>query len=199
MKQLIIIIIISSSYSASAYGPDPIDSLKSLIPTLKEDTNKVNVLAKLCAYLSLEDADDAMRYGKEALELAEELNFDRGKAYALNYIGRIYRLSLANPYEAIRHYKQSLEIFIEIGDKKGESIALITIGNIYIDQGMYDKGLDFYNETLQLVEQIGDSMILSYIYWGLGIIYSEYKDQHQMAIRYFNALSKYNIAESNLF
>ena len=75
MKLLfIIIVILSQFYFTLSLGQDKeIDSLKSLIPTLKNDTNKMNTLIRLNLWLGWRNPEEAVKYGEMAVELAEEL------------------------------------------------------------------------------------------------------------------------------
>ena len=65
------------------------DSLLNVLSN-STDTTRVNVLNALGDFAYRSDPDEAIRYGNEARDLAEELNFDKGLAFALKNIGLGY-------------------------------------------------------------------------------------------------------------
>ena len=72
-----------------------IDSLLSILKTVKEDSNKVKTINALSRqYLNRDDYVKAMRYAHKALVIANVAKLSpsikNGKAYALSNIGAIY-------------------------------------------------------------------------------------------------------------
>ena len=66
------------------------DSLQKVLAQSKEDTLKVNTLVALCrAHANISPAEGFI-YGQQALDLAIKLNYAKGQAYALKYIGNCY-------------------------------------------------------------------------------------------------------------
>src|SRR4051794_9411463 len=86
---LVLILYCFNSYAQSVL-PDSLqfDSLKKVLQTEKEDTNKVNTLNALSHTLIQKgNYKNAMQLGNEALSLAEKLNYSRGKGTAYRTIG----------------------------------------------------------------------------------------------------------------
>jgi len=68
-----------------------IDSLKGFIETGTKDTLMVSTLNELSvAYLGEGKFTESRDYSNQAIELASELNYLEGKAYALKNIGIVY-------------------------------------------------------------------------------------------------------------
>ena len=77
------LLIILLQFGCSAYAQVQwIDSLKKLLPTENEDTNKVKNLATLAQYYANFRADTGIIYSQQALDLAEKLNFKQGILFA---------------------------------------------------------------------------------------------------------------------
>src|SRR6185295_3135767 len=55
-----------------------IDSLKKVLQTEKEDTNKLNTLFFLVGHYIESHADTGVTYSQQALDLAEKLNSEQG-------------------------------------------------------------------------------------------------------------------------
>ena len=72
-KTCLFIIFIVYSFSATAQNNSQIDSLKKVLQTEKEDTNKVNTLIQIGSnYSDQEINDESLLYYFKALTLAEE-------------------------------------------------------------------------------------------------------------------------------
>ena len=61
-----------------------IDSLEQLLPTLPENTQKVDVLNKLSHLYHNNDIQQTFAYANQAFELTNRLNYSKGKAKALH-------------------------------------------------------------------------------------------------------------------
>ena len=67
-----------------------IDSLRKVLQTQKEDSNKVNSLNILSTNaLEKEDFGNSMQYAKRALSISEKINFKKGKADTFYNIGNV--------------------------------------------------------------------------------------------------------------
>ena len=65
------------------------DSLKAVIPSLQEDTTKVDALLDLSSNLFRTHPDTAIIYAEQAKDLAEKLDYHEGLGYALKNIGLV--------------------------------------------------------------------------------------------------------------
>ena len=87
-----------------------IDSLQNILPTQKEDTNKVNTLNALSIKRSeFINGEKAMQCAGEALSLAKQLNFKKGEAAAWLNIGVAYFIK-ANISEAFKNANNALKL-----------------------------------------------------------------------------------------
>ena len=60
-----------------------IDSVKKVLPTQKEDTNKVTTLISLSGAYRFSYPDSGLVYAQKALSLAEKLNSDEGTFWSI--------------------------------------------------------------------------------------------------------------------
>src|SRR6185369_7152450 len=92
MKRLLIFLLILSSIDLSAQKKpqDLVDSILQVLPTLKEDTNKVNLIVSLSEQLYyVSKLNEGISYLKEGLALAEKLNWKKGMADCYGNLGAI--------------------------------------------------------------------------------------------------------------
>ena len=151
------------------------DSLIQILKTAKEDTTKVIYLNTVSRSLGqVGDYDRALSYAKDALVLAQKINFKTGITKAYNNAGIVYT-RLGNYPEALKNDLASLKLQEEIDDKHGISYSYYTIGIIYLDQGNYTEALKNYHAALNIADKINDNRIIACSYNGMGNVYI---DQH---------------------
>lgn len=121
----------------------------------KEDTNTVKLLNALSyAYVNIEPAN-GLKYGQQALSLAEKLEWKRGLALANGAIGVNY-FSRSDYPKSLDYALKSLKINEALGDKKSMASNLGNIANIYNNQENYPSALDYYSRALKMFEDLKD-------------------------------------------
>ncbi|MEO8761035.1 MAG: tetratricopeptide repeat protein [Bacteroidia bacterium] len=146
-----------------------IDSLKTLLKTAKEDTNKVTVLINLSRQVS--NLDSSLSLATDAKTLASKIIFKKGLADAYNIIG-VVCYSRGDYPNALKNFFASLKIKEEIGDKKSIANSYNNIGNIYYQQGSYTDALKNYIISLKISREIDDKTGVCASYNSIGATYS---------------------------
>jgi signal transduction histidine kinase len=148
---------------------DKVDSLILLLARAN-DTTRVQLLTEICWQLTYNHPEEALKYGNEALTLAQTINYKQGLATANNRLGIVY--DLTGKYEkALDHYKLSLEYSREINNKSSIASVLNNIGLIYWNVGDYDRALDHYFQSLKIFEEINNEKGISNTLNNIGLIY----------------------------
>ena len=160
------------------------DSLKALVQTTVADTAKVNLLNSISYNLFTSAPAEAIDYGKQALKLAEEINFKKGVAYALRNIGLGYYMQSNFP-EVLNYWDQSLKVFESLGDKLGVSNLLNNLGAIYFNQGNDAEAIDFYLRSLRASEDIGDTLRIATALINIGGVYYNKMATHGKALEFY--------------
>lgn len=146
----------------------PIDSLQTLLNQKIHDTTRINILNSLSSHLRSSSSDSARTYSTQALELAEEIGYQKGIAASLDNIGIIHS-DLSDYPKSLDYYHRALKIFEEIGDMLRIKNSLSGIGVIYYSEGNlatndtlrkvnYSKALKYFQQTLKINEELGDKM-----------------------------------------
>ncbi|MBA3970858.1 MAG: histidine kinase, partial [Bacteroidetes bacterium] len=86
----LLFISLTISVFAQKQGQERIDSLIASIPKALQDTNKVKLLGDISATFWSINPEEGIKYGKQALELAEKLEWKKGMASAYGRIGVNY-------------------------------------------------------------------------------------------------------------
>src|SRR5258707_6437361 len=92
---------------AQKSGQDPIDSMLRILPTLKEDSNKVKfILTMSQQYYYSSKLDEGIVYLKEGLLLAEKINWKKGIAKCNNNLG-LFISDTGNNVQARIYFEES--------------------------------------------------------------------------------------------
>ena len=169
-----------------------IDSILTLLKKDKPDTNKVIHTNDLCwEYQNIGKYDISLQYGKVALDLALQLNFNQGIVASYGNIGVLYMEQGDYP-KALEYYFKGLKIAEKFGNKKGIARNIGNIGSVYMQQGDYPKALEYYFKVLKTFEEIGDKGQISTILGNIGIGYWYQGDYPKALEYYFKALKMHD-------
>lgn len=178
--------------AVSSFSQDysKIDSLKSVLKNVsgKEKVEVLNELSK--AYFGV-SPEKILEFANQALELSEEMDYNKGKAQALNRIGTGYYYQ-SNYDKAIEYYLKSLEIYKNIGGKYEIAVSINNIGNNYYYLSDYNRALEYYLTSLKKFEEINDKKGVASSSNNIGNIYCKINN-YDKAVEYY--LKSLRIAE----
>jgi len=170
-----------------------IDSLKNVVQTGQQDTTKVAALNALSLELIQNDELDlAKEYADKAITLADELEFKKGKAYALKNKG-LAEYYQSNYKEVLNNWTQSLKAFEAIQDTLGIANLANNLGLAYFDQGSLDKALSLLFQSLSNSEKIKDTVRITSALVNIGGVYTQMND-YDNALDYYGQLEKYLVS-----
>ncbi len=149
----LIICLFLFSYVATAQNQS-IDSLKKVLKTLPQDTNRINVLNAIATgFIQNNQFDSAFRYAKPSMDLAEKLQYQNGLLYAY------HNLALFNFH--IKEYKtgkffllKSLNAALVTHSKKNIANNYKELADLYQLQGNFKIAKEckekfaLYNDSL---------------------------------------------------
>jgi tetratricopeptide (TPR) repeat protein len=165
-----------------------IDSLRKVLLTMKDDTNKVNTLNILSHKLEGTGSyDSSLLYAHTAEALAEKTGFESGLAKAYIHIGNIY-IDRGNYPLALEYENKALTISRGKEDKAGISTALGNIGNIYNFEGNYSKALEYYFNSLSIDQELGNKNDIGIDFGNIGNVYSNEGNDPKTLEYYLKAL-----------
>src|SRR5882762_1227607 len=133
----ILILAACSLLSLGLYAQENwLDSVKHVASTERNDTNRVNTLINLCDAYAFSYPDTAFGYGKQAYELSEKLDFDRGRLYSI--------ISINSALYAMSNYPLELEYAFKLiplskrmEDINAEGFSFGAVGDSYMNLGEY--------------------------------------------------------------
>jgi class 3 adenylate cyclase/tetratricopeptide (TPR) repeat protein len=134
-------------------GFERIGAAESLIADAASSGSKAYVLSNLSRFLMLAGEDaEAIRIGKEALEMAEQLGLDELRAHALNNIGSSRVRS--GDAGGLEDLEQSVAIAVAINSPEGTR-SYGNLASMLADLGELERSSEMVAEGLKLAERFG--------------------------------------------
>lgn len=171
-----------TNYSVAQTVPEKLDSLKATLSQAEPDTNKVLLLCEISVNYYQADPEEGIHYGKQALHLAEELEYGYGIIKSHNVIARCYAVRNNYP-EALRHFQAALAAAEKMKSPRMVAILSVSLGAVYSDKGEYDKALEYLMKAKSAYEEAGTVNILS-LYNNIGYLYSK-QERFREALEWF--------------
>ena len=168
---LLIVFIVCSLVAIAQSDSLTIDSLKKVLLTEKEDTNKVNTLNAIRDILSEKDYEklaiqnnknpdaELLQISNQALHLAQKLNFKKGEEKAFKGIADYY---VFNPSVYINNVIEAQKISIALNEKENTGWYYVDIGQTYSN---IDKDAESLNKLflgLKIFEELNDTFSEAY-------------------------------------
>jgi tetratricopeptide (TPR) repeat protein len=164
-----------------------VKELESKLPTVR-GKEKFRVLTRLSEANFGTSSKNTIKYAREALELAQEINDIKGKAKALRHIGIGYYYQ-CDYDRALGFYIESLRVCEEIGDKLEIANSSHRIGAIFKELKLYDKAFSYLERSLKLAKEIKAKDVIQLIYINLSEIHSELGD-NKKALEFYKQYSE---------
>ncbi len=184
-----------------------LDSLKTALKTVKNDTSKCTILLAIGEIIYSDNADSAKKVWLQASTLIEKnlrtySSETKNERFIYQRLLKLHASALANiAYiesqqgnitESLKLNGRSLKISEELGDKSTVANTLNNIGFIYHNQGNAAKALENYSKCLRVKEEIADSAGIATSLNNIGLVYSSQNDL-DMALQYYKRSLKIRI------
>jgi len=161
------------------------DSLRQILKTSGQDTNRVKTLNNLAFEISSYNPDTSIIIAGEALSLSQKLKWKKGEALSELRLG-IINYNKANYNDVIVHYTNALNICERLivsknsaEAKAGRGIKAKTLGNLanlYKNQSRYLIALEYYFKSLKISEELGDKSGVGRTLGGIANVYTAQSD-----------------------
>lgn len=164
-----------------------LDSLIARARSLPDDTLKAQVLARIHERMMFMDNERAFEYARQAQELAQKINYQKGVANGFLQYGNYYYNQSKNDSAAYFH-RLALDKFQEINSVRGQIFALHSLATIEREKGNFDEAIDLthsilnqYTDENRENSDLGDFDLRGSEYEVLGGIYME-KGNYRIAL-----------------
>jgi len=192
MKKIILFILFFGSCSlltiyCKGQNTETIDSLKKVIPTMMEDTNKVNALNKLSELLNTKSYYKfSIPYTKEAYTLSNHLHFKKGIAVSNFNFGwsNISNVGRRDVSEVLKTINEAKDYFNKADDAEHVGLCYaISAAEYYRIEQNYPDAIKNYFVALKIFEKIDNKSKLANCYKDLSLVYMDQNDTTE-ALKY---------------
>jgi sensor histidine kinase YesM len=150
-----------------------VDSLKKeLYLRTQKDSTRVNLLNELAYSYHKEDFDTAKVYIEESEDIADMIDFKKGKARSL-YIKGMARTAQSNFDEGFRFLTRALELYKTINYKLGISECYDGLGLLHVDKGEREEAIEYYLKSVSINETMGNKEGVSASFRFIGVAQME--------------------------
>ncbi len=161
-----------------------IDSLRTSLNELSDNTAKVDVLNELCLLYAEKSPETAFIYCRQAAALADSLNYRDGVAKnltysaAISYFRKSYGLALAD-------YRKALALYTSIGDQSGMVFCLRGISEMCDELQDDSCSLTNLNKSVLLNQSLNAKNEEAEDYVRIAMIYNR-KSNYSETLNYYN-------------
>ena len=143
----------SSSYSQVVDVNRSIDSLKNVLPALK-DTARINCLNRLGTAYSFKSPDSSRFYLQMALRESEKKGYTKGIATAHLRLAWTY---LGSESAKEEHILKALDAYKKINDQYMLGYCYNTLAYIYKDEGKEQQAMEYFKKGITIIEKTAKS------------------------------------------
>ncbi|KPK71144.1 hypothetical protein AMJ87_07605 [candidate division WOR_3 bacterium SM23_60] len=144
--------------------------------------SKVDVLNQLARAVLNSKPKKTEDYARQAVTLAEKINYRKGLALSYFHIGQAYDIR-DDCDKAMEYYLKALKLFDELGHKEGAACVYNDIGLLYEGQGDYTGAMDYHLKSLKLAQETGNKHRLAACYCNIGIVHRDL-GEYAKALKY---------------
>jgi two-component system, NarL family, sensor kinase len=158
-----------------------LDSMLQVYRTGRDITPKL--LNDICWAYVFNQPDTALYYGRKALALSRRQKNVGNEATAFNRMGVAHDVKHF-PDSALLYYHQAVALSKGVGGEKATLAgALNNIGLIHWNLGELDKAVEFYVQSAELFEQVGNKTGLAHTFNNIALVLWE-DDNHTEGLTY---------------
>lgn len=167
------------------------DAVEELEKQLNEPSisgvEKVRLLTRLSELTQDSEPTKAVKAGREALELLQQLNDPSLEVRAL--LALTWAAQNTGEYETALAYGNKAEkLALGINDKRSAAVVYNHISQIYGQLGFLDRSLEYALRALKLFEELEDKKNLSEAYKNIGNVYKDLRNSKLALTHYIKSL-----------
>lgn len=158
--------------AGTAQNKKVIDSLQAALETTNDKKLQVELYNELANQYIPVDSTKVMEYCGKALQLSEELGYDKGVTTAWYYMGTAHWIR-GNYEPGAKYLKRSKQRADATGLLRASGSATMSLGTIFSMKGNFDSARFYLKESFRIFTELDDENSLSKSYLELGVV--EYK------------------------
>jgi signal transduction histidine kinase len=135
-------------------------AIRSTLSHTRDSLRYVDALNRLAMLLYEKNIDSTFYYTRQAREIAERLNDDKGKADALNNLGVFFDIK-GNLQLALRYYDEAYTAYTALNDSVNRVQTLMNIAMVYQEIGKDRRAIQRFDAALAIGKRLSRDSIMS--------------------------------------
>lgn len=161
MKKCLLFLFTFFTATVSCYAQSSeLNRLKASLHTLTESPRYVDVLNRMAMLLYEKNIDSTFYYTVKAREMANKLQYEKGKADATNNLGIFFDIK-GNLQLALRYYDEANLAYTKLNDSSNRIQTLMNIAMVYKQMGKDQRAIQRFNAALNLGKKLSRDSIMS--------------------------------------
>ncbi|MCF6349200.1 MAG: tetratricopeptide repeat protein [Flavobacteriaceae bacterium] len=162
--------------------------LTELESNTKTDTIRARLLINVAYNIMHNKPQQALDYVDEALQISNELDWQKGKASSLRQIGVVYYY-MADNIRAMDYFQQALIAGEPLHDKLFNASLYSNLANIFADMKQSERAIKEYNRLLTVAREFNHIPFLINSLSNIGAVYNEINEPDKALPYFMEALS----------
>jgi two-component system NtrC family sensor kinase len=186
-KHVLLLFMLLNALSAPAQKNEQktIDSVLKLLPSAREDTNKIGLFNKLgTIYSAHPKTDSAVLFAQRAIQLSDQLHWPKGKARAYFSLGYYYYYIDAYS-KAQTYFRDAAELSFRIGDYLLAYQSAHLFGPVMTAQNRNGEGVSYLKSLAERLKKKGNRRELAKMYVAIADLVQNDFD-YSAAMDYYN-------------
>lgn len=159
-KCLLLIFVFCVAANACWAQSTELNRLKTTLKTLNEGPPYIDVLNRMAMLLYEKNIDSTFYYTVKAREMANKLQYEKGKADATNNLGIFFDIK-GNLQLALRYYNEANAAYTKLNDSSNRIQTLMNIAMVYKQLGKDQRAIQRFNTALNLGKKLSKDSIMS--------------------------------------
>jgi signal transduction histidine kinase len=188
------VLILLMTLSLRCFGQSPeIRTIESSLPRITDSLRYIDSLNRLAMLLYEKNVDSTFFYTRLSREIAERLNYTKGKADALNNLGLIYDIK-GNLQLSLRYYNDAHNLYVRLNDTANQAQTYMNIALDYLEMGKNDRAIRSFSNAMVVSAKLANDSIRALVIYNYVL---EYPNQfNKDSIDFYIAKAK-SIAEKH--
>lgn len=187
LRPLFILLIMLCHVFVFGQDKEKIGFLTKKVQGAKDDTMKVNNLIGIAMEYASINPELAIDYCKKAVAVSQKLNFSKGEATALSFIGTMFK-NMTQYDSAVFYQMKSFAYYSKLADKVGMSRIFNNIGIVHKEKGDYNLALKFYFKSITYLDEDKHAKHVARGLMNIGVVYRQMKLFNKSIDYYHKAL-----------
>lgn len=171
MKRVLVMVVLFISMCHLCYAQlDSIRQIQKQLPYVHDSLRYVDALNRLGMLSYENNLDSSFYYTNRARNIADRLQYAKGKADATNNLGIIFEMR-GNLQLALRYYNDAYNRFKELNDTANMVQGIMNIAMVYEEIGKNQKAITTYQQAIAMGKSISRDSIMSLVLYNYTLQY----------------------------